>query len=88
MEVDGGEISLTSSGRTRDSRFDLISNRSDLVYHCNRPKSEPELHYLETGRGSPPLLDWIRDLFMHIVLKHEQKLDITRWTEQLGGLVY
>ncbi len=31
MEVDGGEVSLTFSGRTRDSRFDLIIHRSDLV---------------------------------------------------------
>ncbi len=31
MEVDGGEISLAFSGRTRDSGFDLISNRSGIT---------------------------------------------------------
>ncbi|MGY5852810.1 MAG: hypothetical protein RTU92_04515 [Candidatus Thorarchaeota archaeon] len=44
-EVDGGEILLTHTGRTRDSRFDLVSNRSDLVYRHKRPWSEPELRY-------------------------------------------
>jgi hypothetical protein len=65
MEVDGGGISLTFSGRTRDSRFGLISNRSDLVYRSNRPRSDPELHHLETGRGSLPMLndDILRESF-------------------------
>lgn len=54
MEVDGGEISLTFAGRTRDSGFGLISHNSDLVYRCNRPRSDSELHHMESGRGSPP----------------------------------
>ena len=53
-EVDGGEGPLTTIGRTRDSRFRLIFNRSDLVNRHNNCVSEVELHHSETGRGSPP----------------------------------
>jgi hypothetical protein len=34
MGVDGGEVSLTNYGRTRDSRFRLIFNRSDVPASC------------------------------------------------------
>jgi hypothetical protein len=47
MEVEGRVVSLTSAGRTRDSRFDLFGYKSDLV--CRQNGLNPS-----TGRGSPP----------------------------------
>lgn len=88
MEVDGGEISLTFSGRTRDSGFDLTLNRSDLVCRHNSPRSDLELNHPDTGRGSPPMLDRKGILFHHSVLKHEQKPDTRRQTVPIGGLIY
>ena len=81
MEVDGGEISLARAGRTRDSGFDLVSNRSDLVCRHTGCISEIESHHIETGRGSPPMLNRKKILFHHSVLKHEQKPDIKRRTK-------
>jgi len=33
-EVDGGEVSLTNNGRTRDSKSDLIPNRSVIASYA------------------------------------------------------
>jgi hypothetical protein len=35
MEVDRSEVSLTNYNRTRDSRFRLIYNRSDVPASCS-----------------------------------------------------
>ncbi len=79
MEVIGGEISLIFSGRTRDSRFDLISSRSDLVTTL----FEYRLHQLETGRGSPPKLV----PHLHSYGKKEQsqksKMPLVSWFDEL-----
>ena len=42
MEVDGGEISLTFAGRTRDSGFDLVSNRSGITSLCLRHEEKED----------------------------------------------
>ncbi|MFQ5831412.1 MAG: hypothetical protein ACE5H4_01780 [Candidatus Thorarchaeota archaeon] len=62
MEVDGGEISLAFSGRTRDSGFDLISNRSDLVttlFVLGKPFASRRISPIHTRRGSPPKTEYL-----------------------------
>jgi hypothetical protein len=53
VEVDGGEVSLTNYGRTRDLLSRLWFNRSDVPASCISRVSS--LH-ISTGRGSPPKL--------------------------------
>jgi hypothetical protein len=66
MEVDGGEVSLTNYGRTRDSRFRSIFSKSDvpagtqagISLHCNksdlvsrRTKSVSEIEFHNSETG-------------------------------------
>jgi hypothetical protein len=55
VEVDGGEVSLANYGRTRDSRFRLIFNGSDLVNRQDRPRGDLGPCQSKAGRGSPPI---------------------------------
>ena len=46
MEVDGGEVSLTNYGRTRDSGLRLVCNRSRITsYACLFQKEEKMSNY-------------------------------------------
>jgi hypothetical protein len=84
MGVEGGEVSLTKYGRTRDLLFRLIFNGSDV------PAGEQAGHllFLSAGRGSPPMDDWSKSFLMHSIIKHERKHDKIEWTEYLGGFIY